>query len=183
MIPRPIMQRSLRREAGGITIIVALMLLSLLTVVAFGLSRGSFREVITAGTVRQGQEVRNLADSGLEWGVYWVTPEVNQDGGVAATNLVKVLNELSAKTELQGLERAVTPAGSMTKTADGVTREFGLTVVRMGQLPVPNTSETLAKPDLWSVRANAQLKYANGITFNHRRESWILAPPRVIDQQ
>ncbi len=53
------------------TILVSLMLLVFLTIAALAMSRNSFREIVTSGTTRQGVMVRNLADSGLEWGILW----------------------------------------------------------------------------------------------------------------
>lgn len=72
-------------ETGGITILVSLMLLVLLTVAAVGMSRNSFREVVISGTSRQGSMSRNLADSGIEWSYFWVT---NTGGATAGTPLM-----------------------------------------------------------------------------------------------
>jgi hypothetical protein len=67
-IPRP----RFHSETGGITILVALMLLVLLTIAAIGMSRNSFREIVSSGTTRQGAMVRNTADAGVEWSIYWL---------------------------------------------------------------------------------------------------------------
>lgn len=70
-------------ETGGITILVAMSLLILMMVVGFGMTKGSLREAVVAGTIRQGSMVRNVADSGIEWAVYWMYS--NNGGNINAT--------------------------------------------------------------------------------------------------
>ena len=50
-------------QRGGITIIVTLMLLVLLTISAVAMSRNAFREVVISGTTRQGSMVRNMPEA------------------------------------------------------------------------------------------------------------------------
>ncbi len=147
-------------QAGGITILVSLMLLVLLTIAAVGMSRNSFREVVSSGTSRQGAMTRNLADSGVEWSYFWIT-----NSNVAASGTPLKLKTL--KTELllddtlagkmwdpQSIPTSPTsteykpngtlqtdcelpiPAGS-TVSQQGFT--IGLTA--MGKLPIADTSQ------------------------------------------
>ncbi len=185
-------------QAGGVTILVALMLLVLLTVSAVAMSRNSLREVIISGTARQGAEARNVADSGLEWSCYWLTPDTagltKAAPDAAATAFAAPVKELSGTMELSGESRPVAPTGVMSRTeADGATRSFRLDLIRMGKQQIdltggaPSTGPggmsqaipTEMLPDIWSVRSTASMSYGTGgITFQHIREAWVTAPPQ-----
>lgn len=67
--------RSLRAaEAGGITILLALILLAVMTVAAFGLSRNTLREIAITGNEAIGRKTFETADSGLDWIITWGNP-------------------------------------------------------------------------------------------------------------
>jgi len=170
-------------QLGGITILVCFMLLVLLTVAAIGMSRNSLREIIIVGVERQGVEVRNLADNGLDWSIGWIDqtnrPARNPDAGAQA--LIANLDALSAP-ELQGQVRSLSAVtdSAMVSTKDGVTRKYDLDLIQMGQLEMPMVSQTpgvaVQNPVMWSLRTRAVLDYGT-LAFNHSRESWVLAPP------
>ncbi len=183
-------------QAGGITILVALMLLVLLTVSALSLSRNALREVIMSGTVRQGTEVRNVADSGIEWSCYWLTPDptglTKATPDAAALAFGTQVKSLSANMDLSGVVRSVAATGVMTRSeADGGTRAFALSVIRMGKQQLdltggaPSTGAggmtqaipTEMLPDIWSIRSTGTLSVSS-LTFQHIREAWITAPPQ-----
>jgi Tfp pilus assembly protein PilX len=185
-------------QAGGVTILVALMLLVLLTVSAVAMSRNSLREVIISGTVRQGAEVRNVADTGLEWSCYWLTPDVagltKATPDTAAVAFLAPVKTLSGTLELSGESMSVNATGIMSNTeSDGATRSFSLDVMRMGKQQLdltggaPSTSAsgmtqaipTELLPDIWSIRSTGLLSYGfAGTSFQHIRESWVTAPPQ-----
>lgn len=185
-------------QTGGVTILVALMLLVLLTVSAVAMSRNSLREIIISGTVRQGTEARNVADSGLEWSCYWLTPDVagltKATPDAAALAFGTPVKELSGTMELSGVNRAVAATGVMTRTeSDGASRSFSLDLIRMGKQQLdltggaPSTGAggmtqaipTEMLPDIWSVRSTGRLSYGTaGLTFQHVREAWVTAPPQ-----
>lgn len=171
-------------EFGGITIIVTLMLLVLLTVVALGMSKNALREVMISGTQRHGVEVRNVADSGVEWAIHWLNEpdrsSRNPDAG--ATALITAMNQLTASVELAGETRTV-PAQSgsaMISTAGVGTKSYNLVISRMGELEMPMVSQTpgvvVQNPLLWSFRADATLDFGP-MALQHSRESWVIAPP------
>jgi len=153
--------RSLRDpQAGGITIIVTLMLLVLLTVAAMGMSKNALRELAISGTSRQGSMARNVADSGIEWAVYWMTDD---NAGSATGTAVKLrdLRTILAKDDTlsgrafdplastfsstQGLYNGgslPTPATDMVVGAlSGTTQGFTVGLTRMGKLPIANMSQ------------------------------------------
>lgn len=171
-------------ERGGITILVVLMLLVLLTISAIGMSKNALREVIITGTQRQAVEVRNVADSGLEWSIHWLN-EPNRIGrgpDDGAKALISYFNELTSSEDLLGESRSVTAMEDtpMVSTAFGGTQSYNVTTVRMGELEMPMVSQTpgvvVQNPLLWSLRSDATLDFG-GMTFQHSRESWVAAPP------
>ena len=71
-------QALLRRRAserGGITIIIALVLIIVMSLAAFSLSRNSIREMASAGSIIQGDKASAAADAGLDWFVVWSHPD------------------------------------------------------------------------------------------------------------
>jgi hypothetical protein len=153
-------------QAGGITILVALMLLVFLTVVAVGMSRNSFREIVISGTSRQGSMVRNIADSGIEWGIFWLEQD-NDDKAVAgtatATDTVKSLISLSGKLlKDPSLSGKPYDAANATPTLYDVANPtvppdlkwaaapgsayvpgYSIALTRMGKLPITDMSQGL----------------------------------------
>jgi len=200
----PIRSRSLKdSETGGITILVALMLLVLLTVAAVGMSRNSLRQIVIASTVRQGAEVMNTADAGLEWTMFWMYRPNAISGAptASATGLVDILNKLQTDPTLAGKPQFLGappaapstapwtpwPAGSevIYTNANGATRQFGLQLTQMGQVKPPGFSvqNVAFYPLAWSVRSDAQVSYPGGLTFQHSREMWATTPVGTITNQ
>lgn len=197
-------QRGLRRsEAGGITIVVALMLLVLLTIAAVAMSRNSLREIVTSGFARQGAMARNVADSGIEWGIYWIDGDNTATAADSALKMANMKAALLLDSTLSGVARDVTatdptttysPGGSLQADLTlpgpaGVTAGFTLGMTRMGKLPITMMSqgsgtnaftpaagsENKNAPDLWAIRSDAQVNQG-GMTFIHAKEVWISTP-------
>lgn len=88
------------REQGGIVIIVALMMLALLAVSAFGFSRTVVRQIGISGNVFQAGRADAAADAGLDWFLAWegdsqkVTPTGTPSG--QAKNLIDSINSTYA---------------------------------------------------------------------------------------
>lgn len=171
-------------QCGGITILVALSLLVLLSISAIGMSRNSLREVIISGTERQGVEVRNTADSGLEWAIYWLN-ESNRTARVpdaGALALIANLDSQSANPDSMGqmLTLNTVSPSAMSTTINNVERSYAVRSAWMGQLEMPMVSQTpgviVQNPLLWNFRADATLDYG-GMSFQHSKESWVVAPP------
>jgi Tfp pilus assembly protein PilX len=148
------------REAGGITIVVTLMLLVLLTVAAMGMSKNALRDLAISGTTRQGSMARNTADSGVEWAVYWLT-DTNAGGATGSAAAFRSLKStLASDDSLAG--RAYDPSASSFSTTTGLynpnalptpptdltvgnlsgtTQGFTVGLTRMGKLPITNISQ------------------------------------------
>ena len=147
-------------ETGGITILVALMLLVLLTIAAVGMSRNSFREIVTSGFSRQGSMARNVADSGIEWSIHWIDL-ANGSAAVAtdieATKLTNLKKALLMDSTLAGVAKDVNSASATAPTdyaangtlptefqlphPTGVVQGFTLGLTRMGKLPIADLSQ------------------------------------------
>jgi hypothetical protein len=187
------MSPSMRRnETGGITIMVALMLLVLLTVTAFSMSRNSMRELIVTGTLRQAADARNNADTGCEWALYWVGPSTTRPLPVAGTGAEQMVNQ---SAQLQG--NTLNQGDWITINGDGYadmkdpsflhgTRKFDLDVMYMGKIDIDPFSQTEIKaasqvqPDLFSIRTTSTTSYTGGPTFVHKREVWSTVPVRSM---
>jgi hypothetical protein len=200
-MPIPAHRQPRPAQAGGITILVALMMLVLLTISAVGMSRNSFREVVSSGLSRQGAMARDLADSGIEWSMYWIAPAnlPNAPAG-PALQLATEMKTLLANNTMAGVAYDITtgnpytPGGALSVGMEvpgpaGVTEGFTLGLTRMGKLPLmgmsqgsgqgaytPAAGTTMVQaPDLWAVRSDAQVQQG-GVTFVHAKEGWVSTP-------
>lgn len=185
-LPRP--WRS--SEEGGITILVALMLLVLLTISALAMSKNALREVIISGTTRQGADVRNVADSGLEWSMHWMGDDLTntRPNATGAALALRNLAQTTARdATLQGFPQALAPTGDMiVSSSPDLTRQYRLFLTTMGELELMGTQKNAqqvldaynpATLQLWSVRSDAEIMYPNQ-TFLHRREAWFTLLPK-----
>ncbi len=193
-------------QRGGITIIVTLMLLVLLTISAVAMSRNAFREVVISGTTRQGSMVRNIADSGIEYGILWMQPNSLRQPTATDTSAVQLqaLSVALLAGELYGTpwklnqsaytvtNTATPPSDLQVPNASG--NGFNLALTAMGKMPMTNQSQTagsatagytpaagniaLAAPDLWAIRSDGVYVAAGVMTFTHSKEAWISSPPR-----
>jgi hypothetical protein len=153
-----------RSQAGGITILVALMLLVFLSLICAGMTRNSFREILTSGTARQASMARSSADSGIEWAMFWIYPNNVPDATNASAQLFAgptgLVNTLLANQTLAGhyvqlsnfspaAPVLYTGPGNQTMPADlavttpaaNVTEGFTLSLMSMGSLPIKNSSQ------------------------------------------
>jgi Tfp pilus assembly protein PilX len=189
-------------QAGAVTIMVALLLLVLLTIAAVGMSRNSFREIVSSGFNRQGAMANNVSDSGLDWAVYWLQ-NAPTAANPSAQNLVALKNALGKDNSLEGVAKSITDATGGTAYAPGgtvptdlawsgptgSTEGYTIGLTRMGKLPITGMSNGSGpgayapasgsavnqQPDLWAVRSDAQITQG-GVTFTHGKEAWISTP-------
>lgn len=160
--PRPYARPS---QTGGITILVALMLLVFLTLVTVGMSRNSFREIVTSGTLRQGAMASNAADAGIEWAMYWLYPgnvpastaptpsKLAGPGGLATVLLqnpglwgqylpVNNFGSATSPNFYTGPDhQSLTADTTMLNPPAGVTQGFTTALMLMGHLPPTGISQ------------------------------------------
>ena len=181
-----------QRQQGAITIVVVLMLLVLLMVAAFGMSRDALRELGISGTSRQGAEVFNESDTGINWSVFWMYPpnqqlSTAQAGGQALSGLMDHMladpTTLGKTGDLTYAAFTVKGAGNpdMSSTSGAKTSSFDISLIQMGHMPTFGTSQNVASisaiaPLVWSVRSHGQVAYTGASTFQHDREAWITTP-------
>ena len=196
-------------QAGGITIIVTLMLLVLLTVAAIGMSKNSLREIAISGTTRQGSMARNIADSGIEWSTFWLYPANAVAASGTAQNLSNLANTLLLNPSMAGKPynpntgglylSSVLPspaADTSLPPVNGTTQGFTVALTQMGKLPITGTSQgtgqgsfapatgsiPLQAPDLWAIRSDSQVTTGVApfaMTFFHSKEGWVSSAART----
>lgn len=74
-----------RKQQGGMTIIMALVLVAVLGAATLSLSRNVVRELSMAGTVVQGEKAAAAADAGLDWVITWGQGHVSDADYTAAS--------------------------------------------------------------------------------------------------
>jgi len=72
-------------QRGGMTIIMALVLVAVLGAATFSLSRNVVRELSMSGAVVQGEKAASAADAGLDWVLIWGQGHVSDAQYTAAT--------------------------------------------------------------------------------------------------
>lgn len=164
-------------ETGGITILVVLTLLALLTVAAMGMSRNSLREVMIVGASRQAANVRQAADAGLDFAVLWANPN-NTPVGAASSDYQTQARLLLQNQERQG-DYQVIAGGSPTSDTTlfqnpDYKQSFNLQLLRLGKLPAAKTSvpDERLYNDLWVVRSSGVVN-AGTTVFQHDKEMWL----------
>jgi Tfp pilus assembly protein PilX len=195
-----------RSQRGGITILVSLLMLVLLTISALAMSRNSFREIVASGTIRQGAMARNLADSGIEYGVLWILNDpahppsttANQSA-VTLQNLCITLSQgnlFGTPYKLNGTAFTTTNTSappSDLQVPSGSGNGFNLSVTAMGSLAETGNSTTggstlngvnrqsgnmpKTAPTIWAVRSDGVYNAAGVMTFTHSKEAWISTRP------
>jgi len=106
---RQLAQRSRNPEEGGITILLVLILLSIMTVSAFGISRNTLREIALTGNEATGRKAAEAADSGIDYTIVWSNPDANKSAaGVLDLTAVNANNGRKAIFEaMDNLLRSV----------------------------------------------------------------------------
>lgn len=101
---------SLKRQArqrGGATIVIALLLLVVLSVAAFGVARGAIRDLSQAGTLTQGTKAEEAAEAGLDWFIIWSHPD----------NAAQATSSEGNKALVNGISAVKAPGWTQTDTA------------------------------------------------------------------
>lgn len=148
-------------EAGAVTLLVSLMLLVFITLTAVGMSRNAFREVVTSGMARQGALARNVADSGVEWSIFWMDYSNSSYATGSAANLnnlkLALLNgaiapgrawdvmssSLTSPTRYTpaSAENAVTLSPITTAAGTTLTQNITVGLTNMGKMPITDMNQ------------------------------------------
>ena len=137
---------------GGATILVVLILLVLLSVMAMGMSKNSLKEIQTTGFLRQGAMARNVADSGIEWSIYWIDLGSSDDKITPESKFTALKRDLALDNARSGLPWNLN--GGLYKPG-GPASSYGL------ELPSPSTN-----PDF---QAGAEPDFVLGFTIGLTR--------------
>ncbi len=177
----PVSQHA-KRQRGGITILVVLSLLVLLTAAAIGLSKNSLREVMIVGSAREGAIVRNTADAGIEFSFAWMNLASQSTSGTQGGELQKVMRAIQDQTKAPGVLYAIPVTADNTITAGGSSTpaNYALSMMFMGPMGTKGTSQTGQQPAdegllLWDLRSQGTLSVGSQ-SFIHTREAFLTTP-------
>ena len=93
---------SRKGEQGGIAILIALALLSIMTIAAFAVSADSLREISITGTESTGRKATEAADSGIDWVVAWSNPDAQTIATAGAEKSIQsAMSDLISALETQ----------------------------------------------------------------------------------
>jgi hypothetical protein len=106
-------------EHGGITILLALILLSAMTVGALALSQNSLREIGITGNETTGRKSFEMADAGLDWVITWGSPTVP-----AQTETARQALQTGMKNILDAIDRQDL-SGSLVGSKDATLNTTG----------------------------------------------------------
>lgn len=93
--------RNPHAQLGGMTIVMALVLLAIMSLAAFSLSRNAIRELSTTGHLIQGDKASEASDAGLDWFIVWSHPDnmtlaYASPGAVGNLALAKAMNDIKS---------------------------------------------------------------------------------------
>lgn len=141
-------------ERGGITIVLALILLSAMTVGALALSQNSLREIGITGNETTGRKAFETADAGLDWVITWGGPNVPAQTEPARqalqTGMTKVLDAIDRQ------DMAGTLVGSKDATLNTLGDGYISPTNGTYRVYVSSLDGTLASSELFPSTANYQ---------------------------
>lgn len=142
------------RERGGMTILLALILLSAMTVGALALSQNSLREISITGNEATGRKSFEMADAGLDWVITWGAPYVPTQSETARKTLqegmkhiLDAMDRTDLESSLVGTKDATlnTPGDGFISPTNGTYRAY-----------ISSLDGTLAGSELFPSTANYQ---------------------------
>lgn len=100
-------------EQGGMVILLALILITLMGVMTFSMSRDSFREIAITANESIGRKASEAADGGIDWTIMWGL-------GNGATP-----DQLAVRKAMDDLSLAISEASLRTQGVDATTNTKG----------------------------------------------------------
>lgn len=116
-----------RHERGGIAILLALVLLTLMGAMIFGLGRDSLREIAMTGNESIGRKAAEAADSGIDWTVMWALGNGTTPDQAAIRTALDTLSKAIADPTLRttGTDATLNSRGSGYMNVDtGILRTY-----------------------------------------------------------
>lgn len=190
------------RQRGGLTIIMALVLVGVMGAATFSLSRNAIRELSTAGAIIQGSKASAAADAGLDWVIIWGQGGVKLSDFTAATpsaqqsNLITKMKESISPTlgyPSFTLAGSGVAAMSMNVGAATTDQNFDVEFRFLGNLPSGRQSGGSSDNSgasggtkggtgslgdyVWRVLATGRATPQNGQTYQAQRELVSTLPP------
>lgn len=117
-MPTPKMNSRVR-EQGGLTILLALIILSAMTVGALALSQNSLREIAITGNETTGRKSFETADAGLDWIITWGNPLVPTQTETARAALRNGMKTVLDAIDRQDLTSTLTGTKDATLDSAG----------------------------------------------------------------
>ena len=185
-------------QAGGISILVALMLLVLLTIATLGMNRNAMRDIVSTGFVRQGAAATSTANSGVEWALYWMATTNSAGATASAKAMLATQTMLLVTPTLWGQPRDIITGGAYVtggtlqpdlqwNNGTGV-QGYTVGVTYMGHLAPSDTSQSVGSTgyapatgtnnqgdNFWAIRSDAKVNQGQ-VSFTQAQEAWISNP-------
>lgn len=98
------------QQQGGLTIVMALVLVGVMGAATFSLSRNAIRELSMAGTIIQGNKAAAAADAGLDWVIIW------GQGGVKVSDFTAASPSASQKQLLSDMRTTLSSTSGYPPT-------------------------------------------------------------------
>ncbi len=190
-------------QEGGITILVALILVSVTAIAAFGLSREAFRDAMITGNDSTGRKAYEMADSGVDYVISWSgDPTGSTAGSATATTLMSNLASLTNAADLESAQQsgvnidasgsvaftmaATSMGGDMTPATTGylqssqVKPAWDLEMRWLGTNPLADTSQGMGvqgNRSWWLIKTTGRANVGTtGLSFISKREALIDVP-------
>lgn len=182
-------------ETGGITILVALIMLSVVTVSAFSMGRSSLRDLMMTGNDSTGRKAFETADSGLDYAITWMGYDPTYPAAPTATSkyLVDIFQskgigntddpnnkfsnfvngQLTFTLTGDSIGGDLTPGitGQLQTTSE-VTPSIDLTVTWLGKVN-PNPVGRTDNAQYWLIRSTGRANVGTSYSFNSVREALV----------
>lgn len=112
-------------QQGGLTIIMALVLVGVMGAAAFSLSRNAIRELSMAGTIVQGGKAGAAADAGLDWVIIWAQGSVSKSAFDGASPVTGELTLYTKMNDILGSTTGHFPATLVGSADPAMTLDHG----------------------------------------------------------
>lgn len=162
-------------ERGGVTILVSLLLLVVVSVAAMGLSRETLREAAITGNESTGRKAYEAADSAIDWTLTWLGDDLDVGTDAARTNLQNQMTSL-----VNAIDAAAPPTSGVdgtlnTKGTGNMSNTSGTFRVYLYAEDNPNTemnmTPTQLQPSEVKQAFDTEIRYLGDMNRSHKKGS------------